>query len=247
MVQSSSCAGVAMTVQPIGVISSCFSEKFAIPRQPGLIQHSAATLILYPPYNREELVRGLDGFSHIWVQFLFHRTVAEGWRPTVRPPRLGGRKRVGIFACRSPHRPNHIGLSAVRLQRIETGPDGVQLHLSGVDLLDNTPVLDIKPYLPYSDAVADASSGFASAPDSGEKLSGDIFFSDAAAAFCRRYQARTERPLRALIMELIAADPRPRSQRATKKEFGMLLWEVDIRWRIEQHRVLVFSCHRQNR
>ena len=147
--------------EPVGVIHSCFKEKFGIPRQPGLAPDARAVLELLPPYNRAEAVRGLEGFSHVWLSFIFHACLGEPWKPTVRPPRLGGNRRLGVFATRSTHRPNPIGLSAVELEKIEAAPGRVLLHLKGVDLLDGTPVLDIKPYLPYSDNIPGALGGFA--------------------------------------------------------------------------------------
>ncbi|MCK5516240.1 MAG: tRNA (N6-threonylcarbamoyladenosine(37)-N6)-methyltransferase TrmO, partial [Desulfobulbaceae bacterium] len=143
-------------ITPIGVIHSCFSEKFGIPRQSGMVKSATAFLELLPPFNRKEMVRGLDGFSHIWVHFFFHQVVEEGWRPTVRPPWLGGKKRVGIFATRSPHRPNHIGMSAVKLVDIRREKKTYLIEVTGVDFLDQTPVLDIKPYVPYCDSVETA-------------------------------------------------------------------------------------------
>jgi len=141
------------TFAPIGVIHSCFKEKFGIPRQPGLVPAARAVLELLPPYNRQRRCAGWRVFSHIWVSFVFHACwTSRGNRP-VRPPRLGGNRRLGVFATRSTHRPNPIGLSAVELERIETGSGQVLLHLKGADLMDGTPVLDIKPYLPYSDVI----------------------------------------------------------------------------------------------
>ncbi len=227
-----------LNLEPIGVIHSCFKEKFGIPRQPGLVKHSTATIELFPPFNREEMVRGLEGFSHVQVLFLFHQAVAEGWRPTVRPPRLGGKTRVGVFACRSPHRPNHIGLSAVRLETVRT-TGGVCLDVSGVDFLNDTPVLDIKPYVPYSDSIEDASDGFTGTEDAGGAEDGMISFSGQATAFCSDYEEENGRPLRLLITEMLERDPRPRSQRERKTEFGMLLWDVNIRWRMEAGSVVV--------
>ncbi len=226
------------SIQHIGIISSCFPEKFGIPRQPGVAAHSCATIDFYPPFNRMEMVRGLEKFSHIWVHFLFHKAVEEGWRPTVRPPRLGGQKRCGVFACRSPHRPNHIGLSVVHLLSIEEGAKGPRLHLGGIDFLDKTPVIDIKPYIPYSDMVAYASDGFTAITES--HAPDEVLFSEAAAQFCRQYEVRNNRPLKILIKELVAADPRPQSQQK-KKEFGMLLWDVNIRWRIEEGKALIIA------
>jgi tRNA-Thr(GGU) m(6)t(6)A37 methyltransferase TsaA len=223
---------------PIGIIHSCFTEKFGIPRQPGMIQSATARLELFLPFNREEMVRGLEQFSHIWVHFLFHRTVEEGWKPTVRPPWLGGRKRVGIFASRSPHRPNHMGLSVVRLEAIVCEKGKHFLELSGVDFLDQTPVLDIKPYIPYSDCIQSASCGYAR----GEKPVVQVVFSKNAETFCSGYRKKTGRDIRRLVEDMIRHDPRPASQKGNKSSFGMLLWNVNIRWKAEGDSFYIESC-----
>ncbi len=225
----------------IGIVRSCFTERFGIPRQPGLVRAATARLELLPPYNREEMVRGLEEFSHVWVQFLFHRTVAEGWKPTVRPPRLGGRRRVGVFACRSPHRPNHLGLSVVKLEKVIAKGGEVALLLSGVDLLDGTPVLDIKPYVPYCDSPAGASGGFAM--ESPQSV--DIVFAEAAARFCREYGEATGRDLEVLIRQVIGNDPRPASQKGRKNGFAAALWDVDVCWTVGAGgEVVVKECRR---
>lgn len=228
------------TIEVIGFIRSCFTEKFGIPRQPGLAPSAVARLQLIEPFNRREMVRGLEAFSHVWVQFLFHQAVADGWKTTVRPPRLGGSQRKGIFATRSPHRPNFIGLSAVKLEKI-TFVDGVVLELSGVDLLDGTPVLDIKPYLVSGDRLEDANDGWV------PKKSVDftVRFVHEAAIFCDRYQENTGNCLSALIREVLVQDPRPSSQREHKDEFGMLLFDVNVRWRIENDICTVLSCEQK--
>ncbi|MBW6520328.1 MAG: tRNA (N6-threonylcarbamoyladenosine(37)-N6)-methyltransferase TrmO [Desulfoarculaceae bacterium] len=230
----------AHSIAPIGIIHSCYPEKFGIPRQPGLVRSSTGRLELLPPCNREEMVRGLDAFSHIWIHFLFHEVVAEGWRPTVRPPWLGGQKRVGVFASRSPHRPNFMGLSVVRLTGISKEGKGLFLEIAELDLLDKTPVLDIKPYVPYSDSVTGASAGFIPPPESVER---HILFSEGAADFCATYELRTGRRLKALIAETLGQDPRPASQRRQTREYGMLLWELNVRWqaRGESFQVLSIS------
>lgn len=225
-------------ISPIGIIHSCYPEKFGIPRQPGLVRSSTGRLELLPPCNREEMVKGLDAFSHIWVQFLFHEVVAEGWRPTVRPPWLGGQKRVGVFASRTPHRPNFLGLSVVRLTGISKEGKGLFLEIAELDLLDKTPVLDIKPYVPYSDSVAGASAGFIPPPESVER---EVFFTEAAADFCAAYQQRTGRALRLLIVETLGQDPRPASQRQQMREYGVSLWELNVRWHAQGSRFLVLS------
>ena len=227
-------------VVPIGVIHSCFTEKFGIPRQPGMVKSATARLELFTDYGREEMVRGLAQFSHIWVQFLFHQTVAEGWKPTIRPPWLGGRKRIGIFASRSPHRPNHIGMSAVRLEKIVQEQGSYYLELSGVDFLDKSPVLDIKPYVVYSDCIESASCSYAL----GLQPDVTIQFSAEAEEFCRSYQVETGRNIGQLVREMIRHDPRPASQKKNKSSFGMLLWDVNIRWKIVEEVFRVESCEK---
>jgi len=214
-------------ITPIGIIHSCYPEKFGIPRQPGLVKSSSGRLELLPPWNREEMIKGLDAFSHIWIQFQFHEAVAEGWRPTLRPPWLGGQKRVGVFASRSPHRPNHLGFSVVRLTGIRKEKKGLFLEIAEIDLLDKTPVIDIKPYIPYSDSVPGASGGFIPPPESVER---EVLFTEAAAQTCSEYEQRTGRRLRSLIAETLAQDPRPASQRHQTREYGMALWDVNVRW-----------------
>lgn len=227
-----------LQIEPIGIIHSCFTEKFGIPRQPGMVQSATARLELLPPYNREEMVRGLEQFSHIWVQFCFHDTVAEGWKPTVRPPWLGGQKRVGVFASRSPHRPNHLGLSAVRLESVVWEKKKLFLELSGIDFLDQTPVVDIKPYIPYSDCIQSASVGYAH----GEQPAVRVDFSEDAEIFCTYYRAKTGRNIRQLVEEMIRHDPRPASQKGSRSSFGMLLWQVNIRWRVKGDSFFIESC-----
>lgn len=151
------------SVSPIGYIRSCFMEKFAIPRQPLLAPAARGTLELLPPFDQAEALEGLEQVSHIWLLFLFHQALEDKPRLKVRPPRLGGNRSLGVFATRATHRPNGIGQSVVRLEGFEAG----RLWLSGIDLLDGTPVLDIKPYVPYADAVADARNGIADAPPPG--------------------------------------------------------------------------------
>ena len=222
----------------IGVVRSCFSERFGIPRQPGLVPAALGRIDLLPPYNRREMVRGLEEFSHLWVQFLFHQTLSEGWKATIRPPRLGGRRRVGVFASRSPHRPNHLGLSVVKLEAVVDGQDGVALLLSGIDLLDQTPVLDIKPYIPYSDSPSQAFGGYAQGVP--EKV--DIVFQPTAFEFCRAYREKTGRDLEELIRQVVGHDPRPVSQKGRKTSFATMLWGIDVRWVVRETGVVVEAC-----
>ncbi len=151
----------AFQFEQIGVIHSPYKEKFAVPRQPGLVTSGSGELHLIAPYNQADAVRGLEAFSHLWVVFVFHQTMEGGWRPTVRPPRLGGNARMGVFATRSTFRPNPVGMSLVELKGIRCQKDRVILELGSLDLVDGTPVIDIKPYLPFAEALPDARASYA--------------------------------------------------------------------------------------
>lgn len=215
--------------EPIGIIHSPYKEKFGIPRQPGLIKEARAELVLSAPYNRPEAVVGLEGYSHIWIQFVFHQAMRSEWQPTVRPPRLGGNRRVGVFASRSPFRPNPIGLSVVRLERVRCERGEVILDLSGIDLLDGTPVLDIKPYVRYVDSIPDADSGFAPvAPEVQFK----VLFSELAQQQVRE-RAGSE-GLADFITHLLETDPRPAysGESLPGRVYGIRLYDFDLRWEI---------------
>lgn len=212
---------------PIGIVRSPFREKFGIPRQPGLAPHAISRLVLRPDCGLAACIEGLEGFSHLWLVFVFHGTAAQGWRPTVRPPRLGGNKRQGVFATRSTFRPNPLGLSVVELVGIVEGPEGKELLLRGADLLDGTPILDIKPYVPYADAVPDARAGFA--PEAPTRLS--VTWS--ALALAQAQQLKVDADLRALIEEVLAQDPRPAYAEGSHdqaREYGVWLAHVNVRF-----------------
>ena len=233
---------VKFEFQPIGVIRSCFPEKFGIPRQPGLVKEAHATLELLPPYDRTEALEGLEAFSHLWLIFVFHASLKESWKPTVRPPRLGGNKRVGVFASRSMFRPNPLGLSVVELERIDTDARPPCLYLKGVDLLDGTPVLDIKPYLPYVDAIPAAHGGYAvSSPEPQLQVS----FTSHAATQCASF-AKSYPHLEALIMQVLALDPRPAYYDADqlRTDFGMRLLDFEVKWRVKGQQVSVLAIEK---
>lgn len=223
----------AVELRVIGVVQSCFKEKFGIPRQPGLAPSARARIRIHPEFAYKEAFVGLEQCSHIWVQFIFHEC-REQWQPKVRPPRLGGNKKIGVFASRSPNRPNALGLSVVALRNIETREDGLYVNIAGADLLDGTPVLDIKPYLPYSDSIVGAFNSIASAAP----ILHSVHFSESADLFCRAYVApSSEKPLApddlaALIIEILQQDPRPQYHTADiSRVYGMKLLNLNVRWR----------------
>lgn len=217
----------------IGIIRSCYGEKFGIPRQPGLVKSATATLELLPPYNTPDALRGLEDFSHLWVIFLFHHSICDPWKATVRPPRLGGNERVGVFASRSNFRPNPIGLSVVEL----LGVEGTQLHLGGGDFLDGSPVLDIKPYIPYADCIPDATGAFAS---STPKPVNTVGFSDVAEHAVKTLENEERPALRQLIADMLAYNPRPAYQTDDPDRiFGTRIFDLDVRWSHSDNTVLV--------
>ncbi len=228
----------AFVFSPIGIIHSCFKEKFGIPRQAGLVPKARASLEILPPYDRDEAFRGLEDFSHIWVTFVFHASIRGGWKPTVRPPRLGGNRQVGVFASRSPFRPNPLGLSAVALTGIRQDGGRLLLELEGGDFLDQTPVLDIKPYLPYADCIADAHGGYAAdLPPACRQVS----FSAQALQVCRRHEQRLGVDLRDFIRQLLAYDPRPayKASVSNGRIYAMKLFDIDVKWLVEDDQVQV--------
>ena len=211
--------------EPIGIVHSPYRDKFAVPRQPGLVPAARGELHLLGDCNRGEALEGLEGFSHLWLTFVFHRVMDQGWKPRVRPPRLGGNRRVGVFATRSPFRPNPIGLSAVRLLGIEERGGQWLLHLGGIALVDGTPILDIKPYVPYADAIAGARGGFA------EDSPPPVAVSFARAGLEQLDALAPGYPdLRVLITQVLAQQPRPAYQRDDERVYGMALYDLDIRW-----------------
>lgn len=207
----------------IAHIETPYGTKFGVPRQAGLVD-CTCRLVFEPPYRVPEALRGLEDFDYLWLLWRFHRAERDGWNPTVRPPRLGGNRRVGVFATRSPFRPNPIGLSAVRLLAVETTPDlGPVLLLSGADLMDGTPILDIKPYIPYTDAHPDARSGFA--PEAPEAL--------LQVADPDGYLALIPADLRQALEKTLALDPRPHYQHDPARTYGMAFAGHEVRFRVD--------------
>lgn len=217
------------TWRPLGILRSPWPAKFGVPRQAGLCE-ARCRLDLHPEEIGPEALRGLEGFSHLWILFCFHRVPDLGWRSTVRPPRLGGNARMGVLATRSGFRPNRIGLSAVRLLGIE----GLSLHLVGGDFVDETPVVDIKPYLPWSDAIADARADWSDAPPPRSPVA----FTPGAERQLAEHARHME--LRPLIVDTLALDPRPGYQTTPSgRAHGVRILDVDVRFTRESDGFLV--------
>jgi tRNA-Thr(GGU) m(6)t(6)A37 methyltransferase TsaA len=220
-----------ITFNYIGRVNSPYKEKFAIPRQPGLVSAAKGSIFLIDNANNEELLRGIEQFSHLWVLFIFHGTAQQGWKPLVRPPRLGGNKKLGVLATRSTFRPNPIGMSVVKLENIEQQNKQLIINISGLDFLDQTPVIDIKPYIPYSDSIIGAQAGFAQQQPF-QALS--ITFSKQAQQEARKYQqVYADLPL--FIEQVLAQDPRPayKKQQEDTKIYGMILYDLNILWQAQ--------------
>ena len=219
-----------ITLDVIGYVNSPYKEKFAIPRQPGLVSAARGCIQLINQANNSELVRGLEQFSHIWLMFIFHGTSEQGWTPLVRTPRLGGTKKLGVLATRSTFRPNPVGMSVVKLDAIRLENKDVKLDISGLDLLDQTPIIDIKPYVPYCDAIPSANGGFAqTSPD--KTLT--VVFSPQSQQDLVKYQ-RLYPELEQLIIQVLAQDPRPAYKRdqLDDKDYGIRLYQLNIQWKM---------------
>lgn len=222
---------VDISIKPIGVVHSCFTEKFGIPRQPGLVPAATGSIELYDWVEASSL-EDLDQFSHLWIFFQFHKAVDRGWKSRIRPPRLGGNKKVGVLASRSPQRPNFLGQSVVHIERINQ-KKGI-IHISGLDLVDGTPVIDIKPYIPYTDSIPDASEGYAFRPV--HNL--EVIFTPESLKICATYKARYGRHLKQLIIQVLKQDPRP-AYHQDDRTYGMRLWDTNIRFSINQRTITV--------
>ena len=225
-------------MRKIAVIRSDFPTKFGIPRQSGLEEGLFSRIIFEKEYRNPDALRGLSGFSHIWLIWLFSETTRDTWSPTVRPPRLGGNKRMGVFATRSPFRPNPVGLSCVRLERVETDPNlGPVLIVSGADLMDGTPILDIKPYLPFTDCRPEATGGFA------EPLRQKELQVDFPEELLGLLPPEKREPLR----RLLAQDPRPSYQKDPERVYGFPFGGFEIRFTVAEGRLSVRQVQKQEK
>jgi len=215
-------------IKPIARIKSDFATKFGIPRQAGVVEELEALIVFEPEYREAEALRGIEEFSHLWLIWQFSGNLREGWSPTVRPPRLGGNARKGVFATRSPFRPNALGLSCVRLLAVEDSAEGKRLRVGGADLMDGTPIFDIKPYVPYADCKPEALSGFA--PDAGKRLAVEIG-EEIKKSF-------PEEKLKALEA-VLANDPRPRYQHDAERIYAMEFAGYEVKFSVDGEKVSV--------
>jgi len=222
---------------PIGFVHSCYKEKFGIPRQPSLVK-IPASIEIEVDYSSDDAFRELETFSHIWVIFVFH-AINNKWKTMVRPPRLGGNKRVGVFASRSMFRPNPVGLSVVELESVERKGSKIILNILGGDFLDKTPVLDIKPYIPYADSVESARSGYAIEQPETKLL---VTFSEKALSEINTAEKYYPK-FKLIIEQLLQLDPRPAymdsENKNIKNEFAIKLYEYDLKWQVSNEKIVV--------
>jgi tRNA-Thr(GGU) m(6)t(6)A37 methyltransferase TsaA len=218
-------------VHPIAYVQSPYKTKFGAPRQPGLVPSIEMVLVFEPPYDQPDAFRGLEGFSHIWVQFYFHQTATAGWQALVKPPRLGGQQKMGVFATRSTHRPNPLGLSLLKIVRIEL-TKGCRIVVSGADLIEGTPVLDIKPYIPFVEAKPEACSGYIDGPPPVLRVYWTAFAQNQAQSLAAMRQM-------AAINEVLAQDPRPAYHNDPNRLYGLDLFDLTVRFSVDDGTVWV--------
>ena len=224
-----------ITIHPIATIKSDFATKFGIPRQSGLVAELRSTIVFEPEFRNPDALRGIEGFSHLWIIWQFSEAVRTEWSPTVRPPRLGGNTRMGVFATRSPFRPNNLGLSCVKLLGVEeTAEHGTVLHVGGADLMDGTPIFDIKPYIPYADCQMDAIGGFTD-------TAGDFLLE---VDFPASLLSQLPEGKREAAVQVLSHDPRPSYQRKPGRVYGLTFAGFDIRFTVEENKLTVVAAER---
>ena len=220
----------AFMIRPIAHIENDYREKFGVPRQSGRVPEQRSTIVFEPEYRQKEALRGIEGFSHLWLIWQFSESVREGWSPTVRPPRLGGNTRMGVFASRSPFRPNSLGLSCVRLVEVQKTADrGTVLFVSGADLVNGTPIFDIKPYVPYADCRPEATGGFSV---DAAAYSLDVVCSD-------ELLERVEPAKRAALLGTLRCDPRPSYQNDPDRIYKMSFGSQTVCFSVDGRRLTV--------
>lgn len=223
-------------IQAIARMKSDFSTKFGIPRQSGLVEELRSTIVFEPEFRNPDALRGIEGYSHLWLIWQFSEAVRQDWSPTVRPPRLGGNTRVGVFATRSPFRPNSLGLSCVRLLNVENTKEfGTVLHVGGADLMDGTPIYDIKPYIPYGDAHPEAIGGFAD-------HAGDFLLK---VDFPNDLLNRVPSDKHQALLGVLSHDPRPSYQRNAERVYGLSFAGFDVRFTVKNEILTVVEVKKQ--
>ena len=221
-------------IHPIARMKSDFATKFGIPRQSGLVDELRSTIVFEPEYRNPDTLRGLKDFSHLWIIWQFSEAVREDWSPTVRPPRLGGNTRLGVFATRSPFRPNSLGLSCVRLLGVEqTADHGTVIHVAGADLMDGTPIFDIKPYIPYADCKTDAVGGFTE--------HADAYLLDVC--FPAELLEKLPEDKQQAAIAVLTHDPRPSYQRKPGRIYGISFAGFDIRFTVDEGKLTVVEVN----
>ena len=224
-----------VNIQVIARMHSDFATKFGIPRQSGLVEQLRSTIVFEPEFRNSDALRGIEDFSHLWIIWQFSEAVRQGWSPTVRPPRLGGNTRMGVFATRSPFRPNNLGLSCVKLLGVEhTAEFGTVLHVGGADLMDGTPIFDIKPYIPYADCQPEATGGFTD-------TAGDFILK---VDFPAQLLETLPEEKREAIIEVLSHDPRPSYQRKPERVYGLTFAGYDIRFQVMEDILTVVEINR---
>ena len=223
-----------VTMQVIARMHSDFATKFGIPRQSGLVEELRSTIVFEPEFRNSDALRGIEDFSHLWIIWQFSEAVRQGWSPTVRPPRLGGNTRMGVFATRSPFRPNNLGLSSVKLLGVEhTAEFGTVLHVGGADLMDGTPIFDVKPYIPYSDCHTDATGGFTD-------TAGDFLLEvDFPAELLKKLPVSKWEA----AIGVLSHDPRPSYQKNPDRIYGLTFAGFDIRFRVKEETLTVIEVN----
>lgn len=237
--------------EAIGIAQTPFTQRFGIPRQPGLVPDAKGILKINGHPDFQYALKRLEEFSHIWVVFVFHAHGGNKWKPTIRPPRLGGKEKVGVLSSRSPHRPNPIGLSVVALEKIDyKAKGGPELHVNGVDLLDGTPILDLKPYIPYADSVPHANSGWAHE----DIKKTEVIFEPEALEKIHEIEKNGYPDLKNLVEQLLTIDPRPGFQKrelppdaeqSQGKDFGLLVKDYDVKWKIQDQKFVVYDLEKK--
>lgn len=219
-----------ITIKPVAYIKNAYKEKFGVPRQSGLAPSVKSEIEFCDGFTDENIIRGIDQYSHLWLLWGFSKNNGQ-WSPTVRPPRLGGNKRVGVFATRSPFRPNGLGLSCVKLESVKKSGNGITLIVSGADLSDNTPIYDIKPYLPYVDSIPEAVGGFS---DEHKDDFIQVEFSENAEGILSDEQIKN-------LYEILSLDPRPSYQDDENRIYGLSFYEFQVKFRVENQKIYVIE------